>query len=345
MDMVFWIKRYVFVFLVSLLTSLIFTPLIRKLALRFDVLDVPNERKIHTEPTPLWGGLAIYIAYILSLFLAAFSQASHLKSIIIGSFPVLLLGIVDDVKPVPATIKLFLLIALTVWLSTYGIIVKFSGIYPIDVIITVLWIVGITSAFNSIDNMDGLACGIAGIIALMFFIVAFTSQQWTFALLACALFGACLGFLPFNFHPAKIFLGNGGSLFLGFNLGVIAIMGEWSTNRFIAFTIPLLIMAMPIFDILYVVVLRYRQGLTPSLKEIINYCGKDHLSHRLLGLGFGQRQVVILLYILSLCLGLGAIMLKVEVNEYDAAILIIQAFLIILIMGVLLNIKGDNQKV
>jgi UDP-GlcNAc:undecaprenyl-phosphate GlcNAc-1-phosphate transferase len=191
--------------------------------------------------------------------------------------------------------------------------------------------------------MDGLATGIASIVSLMFFIVAFSSGQWWFGLLSCALLGATLGFLPFNVHPAKIFIGNGGSLFLGFTLGTIAVMGEWSESRFIALTIPLLILAIPIFDILYVVILRYRQGLTPTLPEIINYCGKDHLSHRLLRLGFRQRGVVILLYILSLCLGLGAIMLKVEMNAYDAAILIVQAAMIILIVGALLNIKENNQ--
>jgi UDP-GlcNAc:undecaprenyl-phosphate GlcNAc-1-phosphate transferase len=338
-----WIEKNIWVFVVALLSSLIFTVIVRRIALRFGVLDHPNERKIHTEPIPLWGGLAIFAAYIFSLFLVAFSNAIHLKAIIFGSLPVLILGVIDDIRPVPATLKLFLLISLTLWLSSYGIIVRLSGIYIIDSLVTILWIVGITSAFNSIDNMDGLACGISGIIALMFFIVAITSAQWEFGILSCALLGAALGFLPFNFHPAKIFLGNGGSLFLGFNLGTVAIMGGWSQNRFIAFTIPVLIMAMPIFDILYVIILRYRQGLTPSLQEIINYCGRDHLSHRLQGLGFKQRGVVILLYILSLCLGLGAIMLKVETNEYDAAILVTQALMIILIIGVLLNIKGNNH--
>ena len=342
--MLFWIKKYILVFLLSSLSALVLTPVIIRIAQKFGALDEPNERKIHARPTPLWGGLAIYLAYIISLFLISFFQARYLKSIIFGSLPVLLLGIIDDVKPVPATLKLILLLGLTLWLTTYGVIIRLCGIHVINVIVTMLWMVGITSAFNSIDNMDGLASGIAGIIALMFFIVAITSSQWGFGLLSCALFGATLGFLPFNFHTAKIFLGNGGSMFLGFSLGAIAVMGNWSRNQFIAFTIPLLIMAIPIFDILYVVILRYKQGLTPSLKDIINYCGKDHLSHRLLGMGFKQRGVVILLYLLSLCLGLGAIMLKVEMNEYDAAILIAQAFLIILIMGVLLNIRENNQK-
>ena len=207
-----------------------------------------------------------------------------------------------------------------------------------------LWIVGITSAFNAIDNMDGLASGISGIISLMFIIVAIASAQWAFGLLACSLCAASIGFLYFNFHPARIFLGNGGSLFLGFTLGIIAVLGSWSTNRVIAFTIPLLIMAMPIFDILYVIILRYRQGLTPNIREIINYCGKDHLSHRLLGLGFRQGRVVLLLYVLSLCLGLGAVLLKVELAEHKAFILIVQALMIVLIMGILLNIKGNNQK-
>jgi UDP-GlcNAc:undecaprenyl-phosphate GlcNAc-1-phosphate transferase len=338
-----WAEKNIWVFIVAFAASIIFTAIVRSIALRFGILDHPNERKIHTQPIPLWGGLAIFAAYILSLFVVAFSSAIYLKAIIFGGLPVLVLGLIDDIRPVPATIKLVVLVGLTFWLSSYGIIVQLSGIYLIDLVVTILWIVGITSAFNSIDNMDGLACGISGIIALMFFIVAATSAQWEFGILSCCLFGAALGFLPFNFHPAKIFLGNGGSLFLGFNLGTIAIMGGWSQNRFIALTIPVLIMAIPIFDILYVIILRYRQGLTPGLREIINYCGKDHLSHRLQGLGFKQRGVVILLYILSLCLGLGAIMLKVETNEYDAAILISQALMIILIMGVLLNIKGNNH--
>jgi UDP-GlcNAc:undecaprenyl-phosphate GlcNAc-1-phosphate transferase len=326
----------------ALAGSLLFTPLVRRVALRFGVLDQPNERKIHTHPIPLWGGLAICLAYALSLFLT-FYYTNPLKSIVFGGLIVLALGLIDDVKPISGMIKFIILMLLTVWMSHYGIIIRLSGIFVIDLIVTIFWIVGITSAFNAIDNMDGLACGIASIVSLMFFIVAFSSGQWWFGLLSCALLGATLGFLPFNFHPAKIFIGNGGSLFLGFTLGTIAVMGEWSQNRFIAFTIPLLILAIPIFDILYVVILRYRQGLTSTLPEIINYCGKDHLSHRLLHLGFKQRGVVILLYILSLCLGLGAIMLKVEMNAYDAAILIVQAAMIILIMGALLNIKENNQ--
>lgn len=342
--LMFWVKRYLFVFLVSLFTSLTVTPLLKRLVLRLGILDQPSERKIHTQPMPLWGGLAVYLAYAFSLFLT-FYYTNPLKTIVFGGFVVLLLGLIDDVRPVPATLKLVVLMGFTFLLSKHGIVIQLSGVYIIDIIVTILWIVGITSAFNSIDNMDGLATGIAGIVSLMFFIVALTSCQWWFGILSCALLGATLGFLPFNFHPAKIFLGNGGSLFLGFSLGTIAVMGEWSENRFIAFTIPVLILAIPLFDILYVSILRYRQGLTLSLREIINYCGKDHLSHRLEGLGFKQKRVVILLYILSLCLGLGAIMLKVEVNEYDAAILIIQALLIILIMAVLLNIKGNNNAI
>jgi len=340
--MIIWIQRYLFVFLLSLSTALIFTPLVRRIALRFGVLDEPNERKIHTHPIPLWGGLAVYFAYAFSISLT-FYYTNPLKSIVFGGLIVLLLGLVDDAKPVPAAIKLIILLGLTFWLSRYGIVIKLSGIPIIDISVTILWIVGITSAFNVIDNMDGLASGIAAIVSLMFFIVALASYQWWFGLLACALLGATLGFLPYNFHPAKIFIGNGGSMFLGFTLGTIAVMGEWSPNRFIAFTIPVLILAIPIFDIIYVMTLRYKQGLTPTLREIIIYCGKDHLSHRLMELGFKQRGVVILLYLLSLCLGLGAIMLKVEVTEYDATILIIQALLIILIIGVLLNIKTNNH--
>lgn len=343
-SLLYWAVKYFFVFIGSLFLGLVFTFLVKKLALRIGILDQPSERKIHQRPIPLWGGLAVYLAYCIPILAFAFKEAVNMKSLLFGGLPVLLIGLLDDIKPVSGMIKFILLIILTAWLSKYGIIVKISGFYPLNLLVTVLWIVGITSAFNAIDNMDGLACGVSGIIALLFFIVALTSRQWSFGLLSCAIGGAVLGFSPFNFYPAKIFLGNGGSLFLGFTLGTIAIMGVWSSNPVIAYAIPLLIMAIPIFDIVYVVLLRYKEGLTPSIKEIIDYCGKDHLSHRLMALGLGQRQVVVLLYLLSFCLGLGAITLKVELNQYDAAILMVQAFLIILIIGVLLNIKGNVQR-
>lgn len=333
----FWFRKYIFIFLFSFVASLSITPIIKIIAIRLGIMDRPNERKIHTHPIPLWGGLAIYAAYSLAILINLYYSAP-LKIIASAGFIVLLLGAIDDVKNIPATIKFIVLVILTIWLSFYNIIVRFSGWYPVDLLVTILWVVGVTSAFNSIDNMDGLAAGIAFIAASLFAIVASTSNQWWFGVLSCALAGATLGFLKYNFKPAKIFLGNGGSMFLGFTLAAIAVMGEWSNNRLIAFTIPILILAIPIFDIIYVVIRRQAEGITKSLKEILNYSGKDHLSHRLEALGLSRKRVVVLLYFLSICLGLGAIMLRAETYA-DVFLLFMQMGFIIASIVILLNIR------
>ena len=335
--MTYWITKYIFIFFLSLILSLLFTPIIRLIAKRLGVLDRPSERKIHTHSIPLWGGAAIYFAYVLAIILNL-QYSNPLNVIFGGGLIVLLLGVIDDVRSIPATIKFLALVILTIWLSFYKIIVQFSGFYPLDLFVTILWIVGVTSAFNSIDNMDGLATGVAFIAAGMFAIVASTSTQWWFGVLSCSIAGATLGFLRYNFKPAKIFLGNGGSMFLGFTLAAVAVMGKWSSNRLIAFSIPMLILAIPVFDIVYVVVRRQAEGTTKSLREILIYSGKDHLSHRLEGLGLTQKRVVVLLYFLSISLGLGAVMLRTETYA-DVFLLFLQMGCIVSAIVILLNIR------
>lgn len=332
-----WFKRYVLVFFVSLFFSVIITPLVKKIATALKIMDHPNERKIHAKPIPLWGGVAVYIAYLFAL-ITAFYYSNPLKIILTSGGIILLLGAWDDIRDIPAIVKFFALVTLTIWLSTEGIVIKlFNNLYP-DIIVTIVWIVGMTSAFNAIDNMNGLAGGIAGICSLMFFIVAFQSEQWWFGLMSCALCGATAGFLPYNFKNAKVFLGNGGSMFLGFTLASIAVMGEWSKNRLIAYSIPLLILAIPIFDLAFVIFSRQITGVTKTFKEIISHSGKDHLSHRLVSFGLTQTQSVVLLYLLSFSLGLGAISLRTEI-PIDTIILFVQALGIISIMILLLTAK------
>lgn len=337
-----WLSKSILVFAIALATSFILCPLMRNIALRINFLDYPDKRKLHTEPIALGGGLAVYFSYALALVLT-FYYSTALKVLVVSGLVVFLMGLIDDFKGISAIIKFFILVILSIWLGFHGVIIKFSGVYPIDLMVSVLWIVGVTCAFNAIDNMDGLASGIAFIASAMFFIVATLTNQWWFGIISCAMMGATLGFLPYNYHPAKIFLGNAGSFFIGFTIACVAIMGEWSQNRFVAYTIPVFILAIPIFDIIYVVINRKTRGITKTLKEMLAYSGKDHLSHQFLKIGLTQGRTVLLLYALSFSLGIGAIVLRNE-NLTDAILLFGQLFFIILVILIFLTSEKRIKK-
>jgi len=184
-------------------------------------------------------------------------------------------------------------------LSYFGIITTLTPWHPVNLIISLLWMVGITSAINSLDNTDGVAAGTSGITALAIFAIAWESKQVWLSFSSMALAGACIGFLRFNFNPAKCFLGDNGSLLLGFLLSSILIMGNWDTDPIKASLIPILLLSTPIADITIVTLLRYRSGYVKSLYEAITYCGRDHLAHRLLAAGYSVRQTALLFYLFA----------------------------------------------
>jgi len=203
-----------------------------------------------------------------------------------------------------------------------------------------LWLVGVTSAFNGLDNMDGLASGTASIVASMFLAISVqsfflagteTPLSW-FGMLSAGLIGANLGFLLYNFGPAKVFMGDSGSFFLGFTLAALGVMGEWTTNRVIACTIPVLILGVPIFDFAYIILVRVWRGETRTLRDVIEHCGTDHLSHRLVWMGFSQRKAVLFIYLISFALGITGVLLHNSTSNADSVLALLQGAAIVLII-------------
>jgi UDP-GlcNAc:undecaprenyl-phosphate GlcNAc-1-phosphate transferase len=310
--------RWLFLFVFSFLLTFLLTKIARRVARRLNVLDHPEERKIHKEPIPLLGGLAIYISYVVTIFLN-FNFSIELKGVILAGTIILIIGLVDDIKSLSATWKLVGQIAACFTLMLFGVKLSFLPNtwwgYGGEVLLTIIWVLGITNAVNFFDGMDGLATGLAAVCSLSFFIVAQITHQQYLAYLTIALAGSAIGFLKFNFKPASIFLGDAGSTFLGFTLAGIAVMGGWAErNPKIALSFPILVLSIFIFDMIYITVARFWDGRVRNFKEWIEYTGKDHLHHRLLTLGFNEVQTVLLIYLMAACLGIGGIILHANVN-------------------------------
>ena len=331
---------YILLFAISLSASL--TPVMRTIALKLNIVDLPEERKIHESSTPLLGGVAIIIAFIAALAANLNLDRSSI-ALLVCAVCVAAVSLIDDWKGLPARLKLLIQIAAALVLIHYGIIMHlfpgetFWG-YGLNFILTVLWIVGITNSLNFFDGMDGLAAGISAIMAFFMGIVAFQTNQPFMGWIAVAMVGSCLGFLPYNFQfkkPAAIFLGDTGSIFLGFTLAALAVKGNWALhNPIVSFAAPVLIFWILIFDMTYITVERILTGKVKSFKDWIEYVGKDHLHHRLYTLLGDRRKAVLFIYFLCATLGISAIALR-NARPIDGVLLIGQAFLITVAISIL----------
>ncbi len=333
--------RWQYIVLFSFLLSFLLVRPTRAVARRQGIVDVPDGRKLHGEPTPLLGGAAIYLAFVVSL-LANSILTQAVWGLLIAGTVVIGISLIDDIRPLPASLKLGIL-------TVAAVIVIASGtslsLFPTQALwglamnyaFTILWIVGITSALNFFDGMDGLAAGLAAIASLFLGIIAFQSQQVFLGWIAAALLGTTLGFLPYNFRPGKratIFLGDAGSNFLGFTLASLAVMGEWAEHDFVNVAAPLLIFGVFIYDMLYITIERVALGKVKSFREWIEYVGRDHLHHRLEKVLGKQEYAALFVYALSLTLGLGATILLMS-SPAAAFLLVFQAVIILLVVTVL----------
>jgi UDP-GlcNAc:undecaprenyl-phosphate GlcNAc-1-phosphate transferase len=297
----------------SLLLAWGATPVLRRVALRTGVVDTPNLRKIHSNPVPLLGGAAIYLAFILVLlFFGDRRYINEVIGIFVGATLISLMGLVDDKWGLGSYVKL------AGQLAAAGILI-YSGVQVqlfhnwLDPALTVLWVVGITNAFNLLDNMDGLSGGIAMIAAVFFTLLAAMSDQYLVGALAAALAGACAGFLFHNLNPAHVFMGDTGSLFLGFLLAAVGIKLRCPSNsNTITWMIPLMVLCVPIFDTTLVFISRLRLGQNPLTTP-----GKDHLSHRLASATGSRREAVLLCYLTAGAGGLVAVFLT-QANRVEA---------------------------
>ena len=301
------------------------TPLVRYAAMQLGILDQPSARKVHHAPVPLMGGAAIYIAFIAAL--AIWGERSYVNEVVgifVGATLVSLVGALDDSRGVGSYLKLAIQIAAAAILILSGVQVRlFNGF--MDIVLTLLWVVGITNAFNLLDNMDGLSAGVATVASAFFTLLAAMSGQYLVGTLAAALGGACVGFLVYNWNPARVFMGDTGSLFLGFLLAAVGIKLRFPANSAsITWMIPVLILALPIFDTSLVFISRLRRGKNP-----LTTAGKDHLSHRLARLSGSQREAVLLCYLVTGATGLSSIFLT-QANLQEALVLGLGALVVAL---------------
>ncbi len=297
--------RYLVAFAGVLLLSLLGTPLARRLGLRLQVMDQPDpRRKVHATPTPRLGGVAIFLSTMLVvLVLGEQLNLNQLGSILIGATGVSVLGLWDDRRSIPAWIKLVGQVLAATLLIVTGVRVATLPWLWANVLITLVWVVGITNALNLLDNMDGLSAGIAAIAAGYFALICAFTGQYLVGTLAVALMAACIGFLVYNWNPATIFMGDSGSLFIGFVLAALGIKVRFPQNvPFITWMVPLLVLLVPLFDTSLVTVSRLRRGLNPLTTP-----GKDHSSHRLTYAGLTRREAVLVLYIVGFVGGMLAL--------------------------------------
>ncbi len=306
-----------YAFLCAGILSCLATPLIRQLAIRWGAVDVPKDnRRMHRNAMPLWGGVAIWLGFTVSVLL--FGQLDkEMVGIVIGAGLVMVTGMLDDRFDLPPLVKLVgQIIAAAVPVCLGLRIESFTNLFPwldgdsiflsiSSIPLTIIWIVGLSNAVNLIDGLDGLACGVSSIASLSIFliIIQIPGGSLATALLIAALAGACFGFLPFNFNPAKIFMGDSGALFLGYVLGAASITGMFKWYALVSFGLPFLVLGLPIFDTAVAIIRRLLRGQKPWQAD------RGHLHHRLIDMGLSQRQAVAVLYTASGVLGLSAVLL------------------------------------
>jgi len=297
----------ILVFAAALLIAFAATPVARRVAPRLGVIDHPSARKVHAQPMPLLGGAAIVTASIATLLIFQDRfEFQQLASIVLGGAWVSLLGAYDDRWGLRPILKLGGQIIAAVALIVSGVKVQLAPPAAdwINAAITLIWVVGLTNSLNLLDNMDGLSSGVAAVCAAFFVVMASFSGQIYVSALAAALLGAALGFLVYNFNPASIFMGDTGSLFLGFVLASIGIKLRFPDNvPFVTWMVPVLVMGMPIFDTTLVFISRLRRGKNPLTTP-----GKDHVSHRLRDRGFTTREAVMIHYLASGVFGMCALL-------------------------------------
>jgi UDP-GlcNAc:undecaprenyl-phosphate/decaprenyl-phosphate GlcNAc-1-phosphate transferase len=302
-------------FLVALIASLGLTLPVRYLALRYGMVDHPGPRKVHVSPMPLLGGIAIYLGFSLSILLVLHGvPEQQIAGILTGATLVAIIGFMDDGGLLHHQVKLFIgMPVAALFLVFTGIRAQLiSQVVPgtvgvaLDILFTVVWVMGITAAFSILDHMDGLCAGIAAVAAASFTISAALNGQTLVSTLGAATFGAALGFLRWNFNPAKIFMGDGGAMFLGFLMATLGLKIRPDGVPFpVNWLDPILILAVPIFDTTLVSISRARRGLLPFTSP-----GKDHTAHRLANMGLHHRGAVLTLYFFGACTGALALMIR-----------------------------------
>lgn len=310
-------------FLVAFVISWATTPLAIKIAPKIGAMDIPKDnRRMHSKAMPRFGGMAIFLGTMIPLII--FCYTPKMLPVIIGGCLIYGLGVADDLKSLSAKVKFTYQLGVAVLMYVMGLRIEFirnfisgEGLWQFGAImcfvVTILWIVGITNTINLIDGLDGLAAGMTAIASLSVAYVAYIhGDQYGFLVVCAAMMivaGACLGFLPYNFSPAKIFMGDSGSLFLGFMIAALSVMSPLKRSTMVAVVVPVLVLGIPIFDTIFAI---FRRVVN---KRPIMQADKGHLHHHLMASGYGQRRAVLMLYGISAIMGMAAVLMSRELYK------------------------------
>ncbi len=314
---------------VSLVVSFLTSPVVKNFAYKVGAIDVPKDaRRMHKVPIPRLGGLAIFFGFIVGILL--FGKIDRqMQGILLGAVVIVVLGVVDDITPLPAKLKFVVQIIAALIPVFHGVVIRAVSNPNLlsdnaywqmgnvsSVVITVLWIVAITNSVNLIDGLDGLAVGVSTISATTVLVISLLVSDMQVAIAMAALVGACAGFMPYNLNPAKMFMGDTGATFLGYILATMSIQGLFKFYAIISFAVPFLILGLPIFDTAFAFIRRIAHGQSPMQAD------RSHVHHRLIDMGLNQKQAVATLYVISAILGLSAVVLTTS-GEVKAMVLLL----------------------
>jgi UDP-GlcNAc:undecaprenyl-phosphate GlcNAc-1-phosphate transferase len=361
-----WAAVYAYIFIFSMGLSLALVPVARRMAIRYGFLAKPHPEKASLERTPLLGGVAMYVSFALTIlihwaFLMLFQRASFLErlvpqqvlhyipgvvkqsgrllSILGGGLLIVVLGLIDDrreLSPLPKIVGQ-VVCAVAVALCGIRITLFIPGFLP-GFLLTVLWIVALVNAFNFLDNMDGLSAGVAVISSLLFFLTAAYTEQFFVCLILLALAGSALGFLRYNFPPASLFMGDAGSMFLGYTLACLTVVATFyskESRTFFPVVLPAVVLAIPLYELITVTAIRWKKSLPLSKPS------RDHFSFRLTNLGMSRRGAVLFIYLLTFCIGIGATQLP-KVDMAGVVVVLVQSVTILALVA-LLEHFGKNE--
>ena len=316
----------------ALIMSFAATPVVKTFANKVGAIDRPDEeRRVHDHPIPRMGGLAIFLGFLLSVVLFA-DITKPVQGILLGAVLIVVVGAIDDIVSLPAGIKFALQIIAALIAVYHGVVIEFimnpffagSDVFTtadtismgfLSVPITVLWIVAITNSVNLIDGLDGLAVGVSAIDSVTMLVISLVVAEGNIAVILAALAGACIGFMPYNLNPAKIFMGDTGALLLGYVLSTVSILGLFKFYAVVSFAVPFLVLAVPIFDTAFAFCRRILKGQNPMRAD------RGHFHHRLIDMGLSQKHAVAILYCVSTIMGLAAVLLATE-NTMKALVLV-----------------------
>lgn len=346
-----FLKDMILTLLVTAAVSFAATPLVKKLAVKIGAIDVPKDaRRVHDHPIPRLGGLAIFIAFIVGTLLFV-NISTRIRGILLGATVIVIVGMIDDTKPLPPLVKMAGQVVAAVVAVLHGVEIQvltnpeiFGGNGNLSlgwasIPVTIIWIVAVTNAVNLIDGLDGLAVGISTIASITMLIVAIVAaKDSNISLVLVALIGACIGFMPYNMNPAKIFMGDTGALLLGYVMSTLSIVGFFKFSAVISFIVPIFALAIPILDTTVAFCRRILKGQNPMKAD------RGHLHHKLLDMGLSQKQVVGILYGISALCGIASILFSIKGVDLLLALAIICFILAAIFVVILCVWLYHNRK-